>query len=130
MKWILIPTSEQLGYPPGSVDRLREVLSRLHRQRAVVKALQFAAALGKDVENHYRTVNDLLLGGVPDELRGRIAALRRAHPDDHYIFFEPWQQLLIARHANHSGSDAPDALDFESHEGRGLFLEDVGLSTT
>src|SRR2546427_12659185 len=77
MDWILIPTSEQLGYPRGTAEELRVLLARLGRRVTVIKALQFAAALGKDVENRYRTVNELLMRGVPEDLRRRIDSLQQ-----------------------------------------------------
>ena len=123
MNWILIPTSEELGYTRGTPEELRGLLARLGRRVTVIKALQFAAALGKDVDNRYQTVNELLLRGVPEELRLRIHALQQqANPDVRYVFFEPWQQLLLARHLSRFGSDAEDALDLESAEGREVFL--------
>jgi len=48
---------------------------------------------------------------------------QQADPDVHYVFFEPWQQLLLAQHLSRFGSDADDALDLESAEGRAVFLD-------
>jgi predicted component of type VI protein secretion system len=123
MEWILIPTSEDLGYERGTADGLSGLLSRLGRSAAAMKALQIAAALGADVENRYRTVNELLLRGVSDELKRRIHILQKGSSGARYVFFEPWQQLLLARHLSRFGSDAPDALDPESAEGREVFVE-------
>lgn len=124
MDWILIPTSAELGYARGTPEELRGLLARLGRRVTVIKALQFAAALGKDVENRYRTVNELLMRGVPEDFRRRIHALQKqADAEVHYVFFEPWQQLLLAQHLSRFGSDAEDALDLESAEGRAVFLD-------
>jgi hypothetical protein len=124
MDWILIPTSEQLGYPRGTAEQLGVLLARLRRRVTVIKALQFAAALGKDVDSRYQTVNELLMRGVPEDLRQRIHALQQqAAPGVHYVFFEPWQQLLLAQHLSRFGSDAEDALDLEDPEGRSVFID-------
>jgi hypothetical protein len=123
MDWILIPTSEQLGYARGTPSELRGLLARLARRETLIKTLQFAAALGTDVENRYRTVNELLMRGIQEDLRRRIQALQEAEPNARYVFFEPWQQLLLAQHLARFGSDAEDALDLESTEGRAVFLD-------
>jgi hypothetical protein len=123
MDWILVINSEDLGYPRGTPELLQRTLRCLRKRTALLKALQFAAALGTDVANQYRTVDGLLAAAAPEELRNRIARLRRDHPGKHFVFFEPWQQLLLARHLCRFGSEAHDALDTETQEGRDLFFQ-------
>jgi len=40
MDWILIPTSEELGYARGTAEELRGILARLGRRVTVIKALR------------------------------------------------------------------------------------------
>jgi hypothetical protein len=121
--WILVVNSIDLGYERGTAERLHEILAQLPREATVLKALQFAAALGTDVANRYRTVDELLLRGAQQDLTVRIAALRARSPNLNFVFFEPWQQLLIARHASRHGSIDPAAVELHTDQGRALFLE-------
>jgi hypothetical protein len=123
MNVVLIINSDDLRYARGSPEQLQNTLGRLQKRRTLVKALQFAAALGTDVEQRYRTVDRLLSAAAPEDLKTRIDAVRQANVDKHFVFFEPWQQLLIARHVSRFGSDDPNALDLETVEGRALFFE-------
>src|SRR5947207_15681449 len=99
MDWVLIITSEDLGWRRGTPERLRELISRLPRDATVLKALHFAAALGVDKANSYRTVDERLLRGAPKDLIRRIEILRRASPNRTFIYFAPWPHLLLPPHA-------------------------------
>ena len=124
MDWILIISSRDLGLELGTSDQLLEVLGQLPRDATVSKALQFAAALGCDREHRYRTVDSLLLADAPEDLRARIAALRARNPqEDGFVFFEPWQQLLLASHAARWAATSPGGVELHTLEGRSLFLE-------
>lgn len=123
MNWIAVITSGDLGWPRGTPERLRELVATLPKELTVLKALHFAAALGVDKDNSYRTVDERLLRGAPDELLRRLDTVKRANPGQLFVFFEPWQQLLLAEHAVRYGGTAATLVRLETAEGHALFLE-------
>ncbi len=122
MQWLSVITSEDLGLRRGTPEQLEALIRQLPKDLVVVKALQCAAALGVDKKVSYMNVGAFLLRSAPAALLVRIQAAKAKQPDATFIFFEPWQQLLLARHAQRIGGTADAIVPLDSREGLELLF--------
>jgi hypothetical protein len=117
--------SPQLGLKPGTLSDLDGALRKLPRESVARRCVAILHALASDRTQAFSTVNQRLVGGLPDPER---ATLLMALGSEGSVFFEPLQQLVLLRRAL-AVCPAEGEMALESDEGIRLYVDASRIAT-